>query len=41
MLTMQPLLPIADGVDTDGLHLNRVRFNREGTEVKYTFTVED
>ncbi len=41
MLTIQPLLLIADGVDNEGLHRYRVRFNREGTEIEYIFTVDD
>jgi len=41
MLTMQPLMLIAEGQDAQGLHHYRVRFDQSGTEVEYSFTVDD
>jgi hypothetical protein len=41
MITMQPLSLIAGGVDGQGLHIYRVRFDRAGEEVAYRFTVDN
>ena len=41
MLTMQPVLMMAEGKDAQGLYRYRVRFNRNGQEVEYTFLVDN
>jgi hypothetical protein len=41
MFKMQPLSLMAHGKDAEGRYCYRVRFDLEGREVEYTFTVKE
>ncbi len=41
MLTMTPLAVLAENEYASGFHRYRVRFDHDGNEVEYTFTVDD
>ncbi|MDP3509047.1 MAG: hypothetical protein Q8T09_13815 [Candidatus Melainabacteria bacterium] len=41
MLTMQPLMLIADGTDSFGSQVYRVLFELEGAQVEHLFTVSE
>ena len=41
MLTMTPLAVLAENEYAPGFHRYRVRFDHDGKEVEFTFTVDD